>query len=101
MRFHTTPGCASEAPTLAGARWQTGPWFVRDERLYLHPGDSPMGWRLPLDSLPWVSAADYPYHIEQDPSTPRDALPEGTALRQQYVLRLAAPETAARATAGS
>jgi uncharacterized protein (DUF2126 family)/transglutaminase-like putative cysteine protease len=64
--------------------WSTGPWFFRDERMYLIPGDSPMGYRLPLDSLPWVSSADYPYHIEQDPSTPRDALPEGTALRQQY-----------------
>jgi uncharacterized protein (DUF2126 family)/transglutaminase-like putative cysteine protease len=45
-----------------GARWQTGPWFFRDERMYLIPGDSPMGYRLPLDSLPWVSQADYPGH---------------------------------------
>jgi len=71
-------------PRLGGTLWSTGPWFFRDERMYLIPGDSPMGYRLPLDSLPWVSTADYPYHIEQDPSTPRDALPEGTALRQQY-----------------
>ncbi|RPH59363.1 MAG: IMP dehydrogenase, partial [Burkholderiales bacterium] len=34
-----------------GPRWISGRWFVRDERLYLIPGDSPMGWRLPLDSL--------------------------------------------------
>ncbi|MEY4694548.1 MAG: hypothetical protein RLZZ95_997, partial [Pseudomonadota bacterium] len=40
-------------PSLSGAEWQTGRWFLRDERLYLMPGDSPMGWRLPLDSLPW------------------------------------------------
>ena len=64
--------------------WSTGPWFFRDERMYLVPGDSPMGYRLPLDSLPWVAPADYPYHIEQDPQAPRDALPGGTALRQQY-----------------
>ncbi|MDP3422179.1 MAG: transglutaminase family protein [Burkholderiaceae bacterium] len=69
---------------LGSSVWSTGPWFFRDERMYLIPGDSPMGYRLPLDSLPWVSAADYPYHIEQDPSTPRDALPEGTALKRQY-----------------
>ena len=44
----------------AGTRWQTGPWFLRDERCYLIPGDSPMGYRLPLDSLPWVAPEDYP-----------------------------------------
>ena len=36
--------------------WETGYWFLRDERMYLHPGDSPMGLRLPLDSLPWEAA---------------------------------------------
>src|SRR5262249_45662997 len=41
--------------------WASGPWFLRAERLYLTPGDSPMGLRLPLDSLPWVSESDYPY----------------------------------------
>ncbi|MGB5597076.1 MAG: transglutaminase family protein, partial [Thiothrix litoralis] len=50
-------------------QWTTGSWFLRDERLYLMPGDSPMGLRLPLDSLPWVNEADYPYQVEQDPST--------------------------------
>jgi uncharacterized protein (DUF2126 family)/transglutaminase-like putative cysteine protease len=69
---------------LAGARWQTGPWFFRDERMYLFPGDSPMGWRLPLDSLPWVAGTDYPYHIEHDPFAPRDALPAASAIRSQY-----------------
>jgi uncharacterized protein (DUF2126 family) len=38
-----------------GAGWITGRWFLRDERMYLLPGDSPMGYRLPLDSLPWAS----------------------------------------------
>lgn len=68
----------------ASTQWSTGPWFFRDERMYLIPGDSPMGYRLPLDALPWVAASDYPYHIEQDPSAPRDALPEGAAFRHQY-----------------
>jgi uncharacterized protein (DUF2126 family) len=58
-------------------RWQTGPWFLRDERLYLLPGDSPMGYRLPMDSLPWVDAADYPYVVQPDPFAPVQPLPEG------------------------
>ena len=68
---------------VSGAVWSTGPWFFRDERMYLIPGDSPMGYRLPLDSLPWVSAGDYPYHIEQDPHAARDPLPAAAALRHQ------------------
>ncbi|WP_457320098.1 transglutaminase family protein [Roseateles sp. P5_E11] len=74
---------SGDSPALAGTRWQTGPWFFRDDRLYLHPGDSPMGWRLPLDSLPWVSKGDYPYLIEQDPFAPRGMLPAAAALRAQ------------------
>ena len=47
-------------------RWQTGPWFLRDETLWLTPGDSPIGLRLPLDSLPWVRKADYPWIYPPD-----------------------------------
>jgi len=73
-----------EGPGLAGPRWITGPWFFRDERMYLHPGDSPMGLRLPLDSLPWVTKGEYPYQIELDPFAPRNALPAAALLREQY-----------------
>lgn len=45
----------------------SGQWFLRREQLYLLPGDSPMGYRLPLDSLPWVAEHDYPYVHEVDP----------------------------------
>jgi uncharacterized protein (DUF2126 family)/transglutaminase-like putative cysteine protease len=47
--------------------WHTGAWFLRDERCYLIPGDSPLGYRLPLDSLPWVKPGDYPYVHLPDP----------------------------------
>jgi uncharacterized protein (DUF2126 family) len=71
---------AIEGADKAGPHWRTGPWFVRDERLYLMPGDSPMGLRLPLDSLPWVSEADFPYLNEADPSVAKVALPARDAL---------------------
>ncbi len=76
-----------------GAAWTTGPWFLRDERMYLMPGDSPMGLRLPLDSLPWVSEADYPYMIEQDPSTLRDALPAHDQMAGRYMPTQAPSDT--------
>jgi len=76
------PGAGS--PALGGGVWSTGPWFFRDERMYLVPGDSPMGYRLPLDSLPWVSQSDYPYLIPQDPTAPQQPLPAATALQARY-----------------
>ncbi|WP_063551462.1 DUF2126 domain-containing protein [Burkholderia territorii] len=76
---------------LDGPRWQTGPWFFRDERMYLVPGDSPMGYRLPLDSLPWVAGADYPYLIERDPFAPRAALPDAAAFRARHAGTADAP----------
>ena len=55
--------------------WESGPWFLRAERLYLLPGDSPMGYRLPLDSLPWATAGDLvPVH-DQDPYADFPPLP--------------------------
>lgn len=81
------PGNAdSDAPALAGPGWKTGPWFLRDDRLYLIPGDSPMGYRLPLDSQPWASKGDYPYLVERDPTAPRAALPTSADYRARYAV---------------
>jgi uncharacterized protein (DUF2126 family)/transglutaminase-like putative cysteine protease len=63
-----------------GARWTSGPWFLRAERLYLLPGDSAMGFRLPLDSLPWAVAGDVPQLLPLDPFAPRAELPSREAL---------------------
>jgi len=62
-------------------RWQTGPWFLRDERCYLIPGDSAMGFRLPLDSQPWVAAVDYPWVHQPDQTQPFAPLPPYRRLR--------------------
>jgi uncharacterized protein (DUF2126 family) len=61
--------------------WQTGPWFLRAERCYLFPGDSAMGYRLPIDSQPWTAASDYPYVNEPDAETATDPLASYAALR--------------------
>ncbi len=64
-----------------GSGWQTGSWFLRDERCYLYPGDSPLGYRLPLDSQPWSSKLDYPYLYAVDPNQPVDPLPPYAQIR--------------------
>ncbi len=83
----------------SNTRWTTGPWFFRDERMYLMPGDSPMGLRLPLDSLPWVSKSDFPYMVERDPTEERGALPAHGALAARY--GAGAPGSAASGAAAS
>ena len=70
----------------AGPAWVTGPWFLRDERLYLMPGDSPMGYRLPLDALPWAAKGELPWTLAQDPFAPRGVLPPATQLRRQQAM---------------
>jgi uncharacterized protein (DUF2126 family)/transglutaminase-like putative cysteine protease len=65
---------------VAGVRWKTSSWFLRTERCYLAPGDSPLGLRLPLQALPWVSKEDYPYTVEPDPMQFAQALPSHAQL---------------------
>ncbi|MDH4066245.1 MAG: transglutaminase family protein, partial [Acidobacteriota bacterium] len=55
--------------------WTSGRWFLRSEHLFLIPGDSPIGYRLPLDSLPWSAPDDVDEIFERDPFAQRKALP--------------------------
>ncbi|HKT74234.1 MAG TPA: transglutaminase family protein [Steroidobacteraceae bacterium] len=64
-------------------RWQTGPWFLRQERCYLVPGDSPLGFRLPLDSLPWASASDRTAFHQPDPTQTFPPLARHAQIRRQ------------------
>jgi uncharacterized protein (DUF2126 family) len=71
------------ARDASDTQWQTGPWFLRRERCYLIPGDSPMGFRLPIDSLPWVAPSDYPYIHSPDPNQVFPPLPHRVEVRAQ------------------
>jgi uncharacterized protein (DUF2126 family)/transglutaminase-like putative cysteine protease len=66
-------------------RWQTGPWFLRSERCYLIPGDSAMGYRLPLDSQPWAKDTDLPWVYPPDQTQPFMPLPAYRRLRFENV----------------
>ncbi len=60
---------------LGSGRFRSGLLFKRSEMLLLVPGDSPMGYRLPLGSLPWADPGELPPHIERDPLEERRPLP--------------------------
>ena len=70
------------ARTADDARWQTGSWHLRSDRCYLIPGDSPIGYRLPLDSQAWTAAGDYPFIHAPDPSQRRAPLAPHAELRR-------------------
>jgi uncharacterized protein (DUF2126 family)/transglutaminase-like putative cysteine protease len=55
--------------------WGSGPWFLRGGHLFLLPGDSPIGLRLPLDSLPWAPPDEIEPPVPPDPFEPRGPLP--------------------------
>jgi uncharacterized protein (DUF2126 family) len=78
---------AKAAASTSGntTRWHTGHWHVRGGHLYLTPGDSAMGYRLPLDMLPWVDPTDHPYVIETDPTVERQPLQDASSMKQAVV----------------
>lgn len=63
-------------------RWQSSKWFFRDDVMFLVPGDSPVGLRLPLESLPWADPEHMESDFEADPFAPREALPKRDSLQR-------------------
>jgi uncharacterized protein (DUF2126 family) len=86
-----------------GGGWVSGSWFLRDDdTLWLIPGDSPMGLRLPLDSIPWVAEKDFPWLRQQDPSQPElPELPGEFPYRQRFLVGQASSLSHMKARRGS
>lgn len=82
--------------------WRSCPWEFRRGRMYLLPGDSPMGYRLPLDSLPWVRPEERdvdPVRCLSEPRPPLgDHFSEVARRHGQYFAPGDTPETDLRET---
>lgn len=78
----------------AGPSWISEVWRFRRGRLFLIPGDSPVGLRMPLDSLPGGAIARSPV-LMQDPFDRRDPLPPRFVAQQPW-LNAQQPQAEAR-----
>ncbi|MFO1414332.1 MAG: transglutaminase family protein [Burkholderiales bacterium] len=67
------------------AGWLSSPWPLRREYLFAVVGDSPLGLRLPLNSLPEVLPAEQEQEFAVDPFAPRGALPPRDGLASGFV----------------
>ena len=72
----------------ANAKWTSGFWPFRSHHLFLIPGDSPMGLRLPLESLPLTGNRELQVH-PRDPFADRAPLPGYAEIRKTAQERLA------------
>ncbi|APZ41989.1 DUF2126 domain-containing protein [Acidihalobacter ferrooxydans] len=84
--------------------WRSAPWEFRRGAMFLMPGTSPMGLRLPLDSLPWKSERERDITPERSTFEPRPPLSADihgeVETRYAQLLAAAAPPPSADANGG-
>ena len=66
-----------------GKRWMSEKWKTRRGGLFLVPGDSPVGYRLPLGTLPYIPPTQFPYVNAADPFEERGELPDPAAITEE------------------
>ncbi|MGU3495990.1 DUF2126 domain-containing protein [Xanthobacteraceae bacterium A53D] len=67
-----------------GTGWLSERWNFRRGHLFLVPGDSPIGFRIPLNGLAWLAPTIYPHTMPADPLELREPLPDPDEVAQGY-----------------
>jgi uncharacterized protein (DUF2126 family) len=58
--------------------WISDDWQFKTKNMFLIPGDSPMGLRMPLDALPWAHEDDLPKTSLRDPFENNDSFEDAS-----------------------
>jgi uncharacterized protein (DUF2126 family)/transglutaminase-like putative cysteine protease len=66
-------------------RWSSERWTTRAGKLFLVPGDSPLGFRLPLQSLIHLPPSQYPHVVPADPFVEHEPLADPHPSRQPFL----------------
>lgn len=74
-------------------RWVSELWSLRRDHLFLVPGDSPVGYRLPLDSLPHLEPEDFPFIEPEDPLADKPDLADPETIRARVTEPKSHPST--------
>src|SRR5207253_2235560 len=83
-------------PRKNGLEWQSGLWLLRARHLYLVPGDSPIGFRLPVSNLPWEPVGKRQKIVPVDPMAPLAPLPVPREAYQAGISKQASGRVPAR-----
>jgi uncharacterized protein (DUF2126 family)/transglutaminase-like putative cysteine protease len=62
-------------------RWSSEWWFPSLERIVLSQGDSPIGYRIPTEAVPWIAPDELEYEMDEAPFADRVKLPTDKAPR--------------------
>ena len=84
---------AWQSQAKSGVRWVSERWSTRRKKLFLTPGDSALGYRLPLGALPHLTTSQFPFFAPADPVREYEPLPEPEEIDEAHrQRRLTVPE---------
>jgi uncharacterized protein (DUF2126 family)/transglutaminase-like putative cysteine protease len=64
-------------------RWSSQWWFPSEGSIVLSPGDSPIGYRIPTEAIPWIAPDELEYAFDDGPFADRVKLPSGKPQRME------------------